>query len=84
LNAEILPENKRQVLIDTIGKFYTKFNQCVDNLETDYVGIPGKWARLKNMISGMKLYNHIMNEPIFEPSSSAKFVYIHPVTIGEI
>jgi len=83
LNAEILPENKRQVLIDTIGKFYTKFNQCVDDLDTSYVGIPGKWARLKNMISGMKLYNHIMNEPVFEPSSSAKFVYIHPVTIGE-
>jgi len=83
LNLEILPDNKRNELVKTINKYHIKFNQCVDDLDTSYVGIPGKWARLKNMINGMKLYNHIMNEPVFEPSSSAKFIYIHPVTIGE-
>ena len=83
LNADIAQSNKRQVLMETINNYHVKFNKCVDNLETDYIGIPGKWGKVKNIIGGMKLYNHIMNEPIFEPSSSAKFVYINPVTIGE-
>jgi hypothetical protein len=83
LNLDIVHEDKKQLLTKTINHYYNKYSTCIQELDIDYIGIPGKWARVKNIISGMKLYNYIMNETVFEPTSAAKFIYINPITIGE-
>lgn len=82
LNSKIPQDQRRQKTSECIDKFYNIFTECVNELKIDYIGIPGKWQKAKQVINGMKLYNFLMNENIFEPGSSAKFVYINNITIG--
>ena len=73
LNYKI--ENKLEALIEIIEKYKNKFNNFCDNLETNEIGLPGKWGKKKLIINGMILYNFLMNEEVFSMSSSGKFVY---------
>jgi len=83
LNLEVPVKQKREKTLELIDKFYNKFNECIRDFNIDYIGIPGKWSKTKQIIDGMKLYNHIMNEIIFEPGSAAKFIYTKPIQIRD-
>ncbi len=83
LDVKIDLKEKNEKTIRTVEKFYNKFNEAINNFDFDYIGIPGKWSKDKQIINGMKLYNHLMNEHIFEQSSSGKFIYIKSVNIGD-
>lgn len=83
LNLEVPVNQKREKTLKLIDEFYNKFNQCVQEFNIDYIGIPGKWSKNKQIIDGMKLYNHIMNEIIFEPGSAAKFIYTKPIQVKD-
>jgi hypothetical protein len=83
LNLEVPVNQKREKTLKLIDDFYNTFNQCIQDFNIDYIGIPGKWSKNKQIIEGMKLYNHIMNEIIFEPGSAAKFIYTKPIQIKD-
>jgi hypothetical protein len=83
LEVKLNLTEKKENTVKTIEIFYNNFIEAVNSFNFEYIGIPGKWSKDKQIINGMKLYNHIMNEHIFEQSSSGRFLYIKSVNIGE-
>jgi DNA polymerase elongation subunit (family B) len=82
LEVKLNLTEKKENTVKTIEIFYNNFIEAVNSFNFEYIGIPGKWSKDKQIINGMKLYNHIMNEHIFEQSSSGRFLYIKSVNIG--
>jgi len=75
LNEKIKNEDKPIKISQIVDKYHEKFKQDINNFEFQDIGIPGKWAKNKQIINGMKIYNKIMNETIFSPASAARFIY---------
>lgn len=78
-----MPEDKKQKAVNYIIGFRNKIHEDVINLRFDEIGQPKKWSiKTKNnedtwQVYGMRLYNTIMNEPVFKPMSGGLAVAIN-------
>jgi hypothetical protein len=77
LNSDIKFNNKYEALLDLIKKFRNKFEEDINKYDFNYISIPTKWGKKENIINGMTIYNYIMNEEIFTPGSSGKYLYVN-------
>jgi hypothetical protein len=75
LNTKIDRKDRIKALGLIVDEFRTKFSNDVNNYEFQDIGFPGKWAKKDMFINGMKIYNCITNEEVFNMGSSAKFIY---------
>ena len=75
LNEDIPNDEKKTHLSGIIEKYYNIYIDNVKNFNFQDIGVPGKWAKTKLMINGMKLYNKLLNEQVFSPGSSGRFIY---------
>lgn len=66
---------KEKVLIQVVHKFEKQFREDVLLFNFQNIGIPGKWGKTIMFINGMKLYNFLLNEEVFNSGSSGKFMY---------
>lgn len=73
LNTKVI--NKEQEIVNTINKYIEKVKHDVENYIFSDIAFPGKWAKAENIINGMKIYNHIIGEKIFSPTSAGKWIY---------
>lgn len=74
LNENIKDESKLDEIIKIMNEFKKKFDEDVLNYEFNDIGIPGKWSKRDYIIFGMKLYNKIINEVVFNSGSAARFI----------
>jgi hypothetical protein len=75
LNSEIKRIDRAKAIVELVSKFKKTFEDNCDKYEFDYLGFPAKWSKKEIFIQGMKLYNFIMNEEVFNLGSSGKFVH---------
>jgi len=75
LNEKIPNEDKKDYIVKIIDKYHAHIETLIKDFQFVEIGIPGKWAKNKLIINGMKLYNQIMNEEVFTPLSAGRFVY---------
>ena len=78
-NKSIDLPDKLDAAVEMIDKYHKKFLTDLYNLDFNYIGIPGKWNKKLDSILSMKLYNEIMGQEIFRPSSSCKSIAIMPL-----
>ena len=78
-NKEINLTDKLNATIELIDKYHKRFLNDLKNYDFNYIGIPGKWNKKIDSILSMKLYNEIMGQEIFRPSSSCKSIAIMPL-----
>lgn len=75
LNNEVSKDEKLNKLVESMKRFKDEFLNCFETYELEKIAVPGKWSKDKFMINGMSIYNHIMDEKVFTPGSSGKFIY---------
>ena len=73
LNIKI--KDKEKALIQVVNEYEKKFRIDCQNFDFQDLGLPGKWGKKDLHINGMKLYNFLFNEEIFNMGSSGKFIY---------
>lgn len=75
LNTNIKRTDRQKELITIVQKFHNQFIDNVQNYKFHDIGLPGKWSKKELFINGMKVYNFLMEDEIFNLGSSAKFLY---------
>jgi hypothetical protein len=75
LNPNIKRIDRQKELITIVQQFHNQFIDHVVNYRFQDIGFPGKWSKKELFINGMKVYNFLMQEEIFNLGSSAKFLY---------
>jgi hypothetical protein len=75
LNDKLNTKDRLPKVSDLVTKFHEKFLDDINNLDLEYVSIPGKWAKADQFINGMSLYNFIMKKEIFSMGSAGNFIY---------
>jgi hypothetical protein len=75
LNPQIKRIDRIKELSSIVQKFHNKFIEDVKAYKFHDIGFPGKWSKKELFINGMKIYNYLMQEEIFNLGSSAKFLY---------
>lgn len=68
-------QNKKEKLKDTLKHFYEKLQSEIQDYKFDYIGIPTKWGitnykKEPTGIVSMRLYNTIVENIVFKPSTS--------------
>jgi hypothetical protein len=75
LNTEIKRSDRQKELMMIVQKFHNQFIEDVKDYKFQDIGLPGKWSKKEIFINGMKIYNFLINEEVFNLGSSAKFLY---------
>lgn len=75
LDPVIKRAERQKELVNIIQQFHNQFIECVKNYQFQDIGLPGKWAKRDMFINGMKIYNYLVQEEVFNMGSSAKFLY---------
>lgn len=75
LNEKIKKIDRIKELAQIVNRFKETFNNHVNNFQFHDIGFPGKWAKRDMFIDGMKIYNFLVGEEIFNLGSSGKFIH---------
>ncbi len=66
---------KSKALVEIVNIWDKKFKEDIADFDFNIIGIPGKWGKKIQFINGMKLYNFLVNDEVFNSGSSGKFIY---------
>jgi len=75
LNEKIKKPDRIKVLVGIVNGFKDTFNDHAANFQFNDIGFPGKWSKRDMFIDGMKLYNFLIGEEVFNLGSSGKFIH---------
>lgn len=75
LNEKIKKPDRIKELVVIVNGFKDIFNEHVTNFQFQDIGFPGKWAKREMFIGGMKVYNYLVGDEVFNLGSSGKFIH---------
>lgn len=75
LNPEIKRIDRIKELSAIVQQFYNQFIENVKEYKFHDIGFPGKWSKKELFINGMKIYNYLIQDEVFNLGSSARFLY---------